>query len=387
MARLLGAWLVTRVAMAILFLTRVSYIDGDVRYYWNQIRGAGLDGGLVEYPYWAALLLGVPATLVTDVRVYLVIFVGAIAVLDLATTWSLARSGEGGERQAWYWVVFLFALGPVVYFRFDMLVAVVAGFAVLLSMRRPAWAGALVAFGAALKLWPITLIGAITNFRRNGVRSLGGFLLAGVLLVAGVLVLGGPERLTSPLDWQRERGLQMESVWASPFILARTQGDSDISIIFDHGAWEVAGPGVDAAVAAAQTAQGVAVLVMILIAAGVFFRRAEFDVRSAALVATCFIALLIAPNSVLSPQYLAWLAIPLAIRYAAGDRLLPLLGVLACLLTQYVFPLTYPQLFGQGDGPVLTATVLVLRNALVVVIAAVATVQAVRLVLTSPRSA
>ena len=102
-----------------------------------------------------------------------------------------------------------------------MVPAVLAGGALLAARRRPWLTGALTGLGAAIKLWPALLAGAFAVRRRGRGPMLGAFVGVGFGLAALSLAAGGASRLFSPLTWQSGRGLQIESVWATPLMVAR----------------------------------------------------------------------------------------------------------------------------------------------------------------------
>ncbi len=145
------------------------------------------------------------------------------------------------------WILFVTLLGPLAYFRFDMAPAVLAGAGALLARRRPALAGALIAFGAALKLWPALLVLPLLGVDRKA-RALGHRLRCHrrLCLALSSLAVGGWQRLLSPLSWQSDRGLQVESLAASPLMWLRTAQDGGGWIVglSRYNAYEIVGPGV-----------------------------------------------------------------------------------------------------------------------------------------------
>jgi hypothetical protein len=80
-------------------------------------------------------------------------------------------------------------------------------------------------------------------------------------------------------------------------------------------------------------------------------------------------------NKTLSPQYILWLGGPLAALWvrSPGDSAVRRAGILLLvisLLTQGVYPITYPALISaKGLTPILSTTLLATRNTLLVVLA------------------
>ena len=127
--------------------------------------------------------------------------------LDAVLTYALWRgAGRRPDRALYFWIAYVFAVGPLCYTRFDMVPAVLAGGALLVARRRPWLTGALTGLGAAIKLWPALLAGAFAVRRRGRARLLGAFVGVGFGLAALSLGAGGSSRLFSPLTWQSGRG-------------------------------------------------------------------------------------------------------------------------------------------------------------------------------------
>ena len=70
-------------------------------------------------------------------------------------------------------------------------------------------------------------------------------MVVGFGLAAVSLLAGGMTRLFSPLTWQSDRGLQIESVWSIPLMVARAvRPDVWIVETSPYQAYEIFGPGV-----------------------------------------------------------------------------------------------------------------------------------------------
>ena len=114
---------------------------------------------------------------------FIILFALSMLLVDAAFTALLWR-GDGRRRgdavNLWLW--FVPAIGPLAYFRFDLVPAVLAGGAVLAAIRRPRLAGVLTALGAALKLWPVVMLPTFLLRRADRRPVLIGFLATGVLV-------------------------------------------------------------------------------------------------------------------------------------------------------------------------------------------------------------
>jgi len=384
-------WSVSRVLMMAIFLATSTYIIGDVTYYWRKLEAmssVGLANTLSEYPTPVVWILELPH-LVTFHHSYgyLVAFIVSMAALDGWLLWLLWHAA-GRRRNAGvdFWIVFSWLIGMLIYVRFDMIPAVLVGAALVWVIRRPGAAGAVVGLGAAVKLWPALLFPALLSIRDRG-RAAGpadgshgfrgpftlGFVIVGFGLALISLVTGGLRRLFSPLTWQSDRGLQIESLWATPLMLARVFSPSSWQVdLSKYQAYEVFGPGVSGwlTVSTVITVLGILAIVVLVIKA---FRHPDPQVWEVALLALAVVLIMIVTNKTLSPQYVLWLGGPVAVLLITartdGDRRvarrLAWSTFAIALLTQLIFPQGYNWLLGYRGhfATTLIATlVLTLRN-------------------------
>jgi hypothetical protein len=188
------------------------------------------------------------------------------------------------------------------------------------------------------------------------------------------LLAGGWSRLFSPLTWQSDRGLQIESVWATPLMVGRTIRPGEWTVdISPYQAYEIFGPGVDfwVLVSNVATVVGLAALVLLFVRA---FRAAGSTPVAVGFLVLTTVAVMIVTNKTLSPQYLLWLGGPAAalllVRGRATAEERPAIRrtayalVLLAVLTHLVYPLLYPGLIGQKGYPMLivATAVTVARN-------------------------
>lgn len=360
---------------------------GDVQYYFTSTQSLPMQGvttTLVEYPAPVVWLLGTPQILAPgDPAKYLAVFVAMMLAADAAFTWALWRHTPRPLLAITVWSGFLVSMGTIVYLRFDVITAALVGVALLLLRHRPGLAGALVAVGAALKLWPAAVLLPMLAMPKR-LRQAAGFAAAGGGLACLSLVLTGWERTASALTWQSDRGLQIESVWATPLMLARINGGDQEIVMSQYKAFEVAGSGVDQWMAWSSLAAvaGTIIIAALLVkgltaakhAAGAGIPSID-RLQWVALAVSAMTAVVIITNKTLSPQYLVWLAAPVVVAIALDARpgrrwtntgLLLTLG----LLTQLVYPIWYPSLWGGGAAEPETVRVtiaLTARNATLLV--------------------
>ena len=364
-------WVLSRGWMLHQWAAHHDFIQNDVKYYFGQLgQAGGYPVTLREYPLPVVWLLDV-MRLPTDGRVgvYVVVFALAMALLDAAFSVWLWQGRS--KVAALYWMAFTFCMGPLVWFRYDLLAAVVVGVAVFLVARRPGLSGALVAAGAAIKLWPALLIAACVGTSTAARRRLHRFVVAGLVLAGGALLSGGPARLVSPLTWQSGRGLQIESVWASGPMWQRafSTGSPHVVQMSRYNAFEVYGPGVELLQRASDL--GMLLGVLFAIAVGVWCAvRREVPAHTRALACVAIVLVMLTCNKTLSPQYLSWLgavvAAWLGLLPRGPQRVRGALFAAACLglalATQYVYPNNYGGLIGYTAADPTATAVLVGRN-------------------------
>lgn len=277
---------------------------------------------------------------------------------------------------AWFLVAFVIALGPVSIGRIDAITLPVAVAGLLALRRRPAVAGALLALGAWIKVWPAApFLAAFIG--RGGWRARmrlagGGAMVTGAVVLVAALLGGGPTVLSFVTE-QTGRGLQIEAPAATVPMLLATLGAPGYSAGYDLEilTFQITGPGT-AAISAATTPV-MAVLVLAVAVLGVLARRAGASwVRVVPPLALSIVLALILTNKVGSPQFVVWIGAVL-VAWLVLDRaraVAPAAGTLAvAALTQVIYPWNYDLV----SAPTLAGVVfLVLRNALYVVLFVVA---------------
>ena len=299
-----------------------------------------------------------------------------VTALDAAALAVLLRR-RNGLAAAWWWAAFLLLLGPVAMGRLDAVVAPLVVVALLWGLDRPAVASFLLAVGAWIKVAPGALIAPLFLVARRPWRDVVAPAAAVSAVVVGTVVgVGGGSHVFSFLFEQGARGLQIESVGATPWLLVALVSTTVTRWMNQEiNTWEITGPGT----AQMATLLGVLFdLAIVAVAVLLWWRRErlgrrlwtdrgerhELLVRGAFLMTLAMLVF----NKVLSPQYIGWLAGPVVVAVAVGlpgwDRerrwVLAIAGA-----TQVVFPWLYGQITYGGAG---TTLVLVARNVALVVL-------------------
>jgi hypothetical protein len=283
---------------------------------------------------------------------------------DLAVTLILcAAPRRGGSLAgAWYWVCAVPVLGSITIGRLDM-IPVALSVAAARVTGRGGVRGLLIGAAAAVKAWPVTLLaGAAPGQRRRVLAA------AAVVLAATCVAFRGPTM--SFLAHQGARGVEIESVAATPFLIWRHAGWHG-TVVYRYGAEQLSGEYV-------MLARDASILCLVLIAVAVAAWslwagrgpgrwRPEFA-ADAPLAVTL---LVLVASSVLSTQYVLWvigLAAACLANRGTTQRPVALILLAVAGLTVAVFPTRWYPLLGGSSA---ATGILMARNALLVAAAVV----------------
>lgn len=374
-------WLVIRVVVFIIWAFLENSTQGDVRYYFTKLEAMDIVGpGLTmqEYPTPVLWFLGIPKLVsFGSAAGYVVAYAVLVLAVDGLFSWRLWTMGGRLRAHALtVWNLFIVCTGPLAYMRFDLVTAILAGLGLLALQRgRPLAAGACIGLGATLKLWPALMWPALlTGDRKHNWRATVGVFGTGAALALASLVWAGWDRLLSPLTWQSDRGLQIESVWATPAMVAKLFRPDDYHVaISRHQAAEVWGPGVEGWLAAADASFIVGIVAAIAIYA-LWLRQSNRRNVDAAVMMLLIVLIMIVTNKTFSPQYIHWTAGPLAGAIAIAGveparpgethelRRLSMELLILTLLTQLIYPALYSGLMHDGWRTIPATLTLGIRN-------------------------
>lgn len=356
----LAGWVAMRVPLYLIMARHGGHVldkyghdsAGDVTTYWGWVHGR-LDHLVLptttnwQYPPLVAPLLMLPQ--IIPGADYLGSFVRLAILSDAVIAglliWTAAR--RGSWIGAWYWILAVPLLGPLVYGRFDIFSALFAvGALALLGKGVPVpgeagrelngrrWvAGALIGLGAAVKVWPGLMVFGLPRTRR-GAESVAAAIAAGGAATGLCMLVF--RNGTGFLHAQGNRGIEVESVWALPFLVAKHLRLWHGAVHYRYGSYEVIGHGVAFAgtLALVSTAAGFGAL-------GWWWWRKQW--RAAVVADATFVAtlLMIVSSRVISPQYMVWLIAVAAFCLLAKDstqRVSSLILLVSLPLTQMEFP-------------------------------------------------
>ena len=312
---------------------------------------------LVTYPtWWQSALDGHGFPGLTSVGVYPFLALGPIAVAALGVgAWftlvtavdaiALAVLARRNVVAGYAWLGFQLALGPIALGRIDAVTVALGIIAIALLDRSPRMTGGVIAIATWVKVWPIAL--GIAAFRSVRFATIARWSVgvAGAVALIGSAV-GDPVSVFGFLGQQQDRGMQVESVTATPWLWdVWSGGTSTLAFSPDIYTFEISGPGTDMFSGALTVVQVLALLSVVALLLS--HRRSLGDGRNASFgyALLVIVAILIVANKVGSPQFVSWLAVPLvALVLARGPRTLTavatLVGAIA-ILTHVIYPYTY----------------------------------------------
>jgi len=370
-AGLLLTWAVTRLLLLLVVLHLLPFPGPDVttdvsviyRNWYGVLRTGAFPAHDVtwQYPPAAALPVLAPALvpfLGYPSAFFLLAFAADLAVLMLLL--GAARRPGGDRRGVWVWVVGVPLLGPTVYARYDVMVTAVAVAALLAGARRPKTMGALIGFGALLKVWPALLLAGVVR------RRVWGVAVVTAAVVAGGFTAAMPGAFSFVAS-QRDRGTEVESLGALVFHVARRLGWRG-EVLFHYGSLEFVGPGVKAVSTAA--------LFLTSVAFGWLFLwrllARRFSLHTPADAAFTAVLLFTLSSRVVSPQYLLWLlgTAAVCLCFRATRMTLPAVLVLAAsAVTVLEFPVYFDDVVRSTP---LGVALILLRNGLLLAAAVTA---------------
>ncbi|MGP6172753.1 DUF2029 domain-containing protein [Corynebacterium sp. A21] len=363
-------WLLGRLSILAFIGIDDRTVIHDVAYYHHGISS----GGLAEYPepsLW--LLYPLHAVFPNDAGAFTLGFLALCLLLDAAFCCWLAWGNHWPAL--WFWLLFSIACGPMLVFRMDLIPALLVGVAALALLRGSRLAAIALGYATAVKLWPgVLAAGLVTSWRdRDTWRGLAWFLGTLAATVAVTIAFFGVERVLSPLNYQGERGLQVESVAATPFVLLAWFKPQDWEIWYAPSkSLEIQGPGTGTV----TLLSSVAMFLLLAFAVGFALRRFRQGGAGPHTTLAFWLVLvmgLIVANKVFSTQYMLWLG-PLIAACLVGTagrvdgvprplRHLAWLAIPLAALSTFIYPVFYDELV-NGDPQLIPVIALVLRNAL-----------------------
>lgn len=338
----LVGWFATRALILLQLLIWADNFLPDVRLYstWTILladRQFPVGDAYWQYPPGAGVLFALSRFAGPD-PVFGFVVLAFLADLALLLLLINAGRGQAGERRfsgAWAWVIGGLAVGPVLVARFDIFPTVFAVAAVLFATK-PVRSGVMAAIGALLKVWPILMLAVVS--RRQLPKAALAALSTGLV---GVLAInawasGG----ISFLGEQSERGLQIESVGALPYMIAGALGFEQ-NVVLRYGAYEFVMSGVG------LIGLTITVIGLLLFATIAVLRlTGRLEQVPPGDIALALILIAVATSRVFSPQYDIWI-VGLGAACIADPRTRLRRVVIALIVMSAVTSIIFPWAYGS----------------------------------------
>jgi hypothetical protein len=343
-----------------LFITLVlpypegKWLKGDVDLYnfWAKglVKGIfPIDDPMWQYPPLAGVVFAIPQWIfgnaLTGFIIFMIIFDLLILITLLITGLNRFKSNSSstslnGLSGAWFWILWPILMGPLALTRFDVVPTFFALLALIVlshKKMRPYFSGFLLGIGALVKLWPMLLF---VIYPKNVVKKVS-TSFASTLLLMILFMSTWSVGFTNFLNNQTSRGLQVESIAATPFVLAKLFG-ANVEYPFRYGSLEVQ------ALYANQIGfllNLFTLIVFVILLILNFQNKLNYlNLFDKALV---IVMISIALSRVFSPQFWVWIgglsALALINKEAKLKKVIVLLSISA-FLTQLLYPGQYVQL-------------------------------------------
>lgn len=352
-------WLISLLAVLGLAIVFSDY-TASLQYYYDSLQQPT---GFAEYPF----LLAAPLYLLSCFGAAgFQISCGLLLYLLLLVVFCYCL--RHSTIAAVYWLGCCLFCGALCITRLDLLPAVLVLSTAIALGKHPKSAGFVLGLAAAMKIWPVFLASALAGSARKASFWLSLIMVGGGITVAILLSVTflGVEGTIAPFLYQQERGLEFESVLASPFILGAMLFGGNYQIGFAASkSFEITGPGV------AQVVQSASFLLVVVLVVSFLLGLRSFVTgvwhpQLAVSMMLLVTLLVIAVNKVFSAQYVIWILPLVAVLLVHEDsrktRRIASLTVAVCLLTTVEYPLLFLEIVTQGPLFPLGGAVLLIRN-------------------------
>ena len=357
-----------------LFPDAISFGDLSLYDYWAyQVdNGTGVYGLVTDWVYPALAFVPIWIAGALNLVSYEVSWLAVVFVLNTAAVLLLVRRERNGglfsgTYASWAFLSALLFLGPVAVSRIDSVSAALAILGLVAIKRNSTGiAAALFTIAGWIKIWPVALFAAMIAVFKKRLQAI---IVATIISasIIGIGLLAGGTKVFGFVLQQQERGIQIESVIATPWMWLAKFGSANI--FFDDSILtnQVSGPLVQELASVSNYLLFIALAITVLLAIRAV-RAGRNRTQVFALAALTGVLDLIVFNKVGSPQFMIWLAVPLVALVYFGikkSKVALAMGAAILLLTQLVYPVLYIELLGLEIMPLGLLTV---RNLLLVVL-------------------
>lgn len=353
-------WAVTRAALLAATFGLAEYFLPDVYLYstWTILlneRQFPVGDAFWQYPPGAGVLFALAGVAGPNpiIGFVLLAVLADAAILTLLTAASLRvhrdRYSPASLWGPWAWVIGGAAIGPIMLARFDLFPTLFA-VAALLLVPKPWLSGAAAGIGALLKVWPALILLALP--RRAMWRGI--LAAVAVTVICTLFISVWADGGISFLGEQGERGLQIESLGAAPFVIAGALGVPQ-QVVLRYGAFEIVMPGA-ITIGLAITALGLALIGVIALQR----LRGRLESVAPGDIAIALVLVSVATSRVFSPQYSVWIvgvAAAASVDPRTRLRRVTILLIVMSALTAVLFPWLYGSLLDTNWYAVLAQIV------------------------------
>jgi hypothetical protein len=324
-------------------------------------------------PMWLAAFLGGPAGI-------LVGWCTLIAILNVLVILAITNWGRG-QRESftalWFWLIFVTLLGPVAIARIDAIAVALALLGLAALVRKKLFlATALFTAGAWIKIWPFVLVlsSFLAEKSKRAVALSASLVVSAIVLIA--LALGAGPNLFSFISTQVGRGIQIEAPIALPWLWLAKLGIGDSAIYFDEEIItnQISGTGSTIVANLMTPIMFFALAITAILGVRAYLAGSDRTVIFSAVALTGVLDLIVF-NKVGSPQFMAWLAVPVCawiiFKLPKAKSLVTAVLVLA-LLTGLIYPVFYIDFINLGEIGLVVVTI---RNLLLIALLVWANIQ------------
>jgi hypothetical protein len=301
-------------------------------------------------PMWLAAFLGGPAGI-------LIGWCTLISILNVIVIIGITNWGRGSKESfiaILFWLIFVILLGPVAIARIDSIAVALALLGLAAYVRKKlVLSTALFTVGAWIKIWPFVLV--LSSFlaeKSKRTVAITVSLVVSAIVFIPVAMGAGPS-LFSFVATQVGRGIQVEAPIALPWLWAAKFGVGNSAIYFDEKIItnQISGDGSAFISNLMTPIMFLAIAITAVLGARAYLAGAERNAVFAAVSLTGVLDLIVF-NKVGSPQFMAWLAVPVCawiIFKLSKTKLLVFAALALSLLTGLIYPVFYINFINLGE--------------------------------------
>ena len=355
-----------------LFPDAISFGDLSLYDYWAyQVdNGTGVYGLVTEWVYPALAFVPIWIAGALNLVSYEVSWLALVFVINTTAVLLMVHPVKNGKvfsgtYASWAFLSALLLLGPVAVSRIDSVSAALAILGLVAIKRNSTGiAAALFTIAGWIKIWPVALFVVMFAVFKKRLQAIIVATTISASIISVGLLAGGTKVFGFVLQ-QQERGIQIESVMATPWMWLAKLGSANI--FFDEVVLtnQVSGPLVQDLAAISNYIMFIALAITAFLAIRAV-QAGRNRTQVFVLASLTGVLDLIVFNKVGSPQFMIWLAVPLVALVYFGlnrSKVALAMGAAILFLTQLVYPVFYIELLGLETMPLGLLTV---RNLLLI---------------------